>query len=283
MDHVIAEGNRIWAGTQREDTWMIYHDHLKIWWEQDSQNYLKSLPCSTQGNPNRTWYDRQIKICGKNNSKVATRYKNCLPGDSPELMPLDCHLFADLQEGASKNVALTYHIKPNDEDAGLKYSFATPGKVYESLQRTIAAGCPSTKRIAEDIKRIFSETLGRIVEAQGCYIEDSSKTIVRRGVRAEAAAEHKRETIPVDASVMNGFNNMLEKMKNGAGVSFLIDLTDENKVMEMSNDTLTTIPVTDDEDDDDGRKEEEEEDDDDVANDADAADERLHFPRLVVI
>jgi hypothetical protein len=33
-----------------------------------------------------------------------------------------------MQEGAAKDVALTYHIKENhDEDAGLlKYSFATP-------------------------------------------------------------------------------------------------------------------------------------------------------------
>lgn len=259
MDHVIAEGKRIWTGTQREETWMIYHDHLKIWWEKDSQDYLKSLPCPIPGNPNRTWYDRQIKICGQNNLKVTKRYQNRLPGDSPELMPLDCHLFADLQEGAAKNVALTYHINPNDEDANLKYSFATPGKVYESLQRTIAAGCPSTKRIAEDIKRIFSDTLGRIVEADGCYIEDSSKKFIRNGVRKEAAAEHKRETIPVDASAMAGFNRMLEKMKNGAGVSFLIDLPDE-----MSNDTLTTIPVTDDEEYDDGRKEVNNDDDEDV-------------------
>ena len=135
MDHVITEGNRIWAGTGCEDTWMIYHDHLKIWWEKESQDYLRSLPCPIEGNPTRTWYDRQIKICGENNAKVAKRYRNCLPGDSPELMPcLDCHLFADLQEGAAKNVALTYHIKVTDEDSNLKYSFATPAKVYESLQ-----------------------------------------------------------------------------------------------------------------------------------------------------
>jgi hypothetical protein len=92
--------------------WLIYHDHLKIWWEKESQDYLKSLPCPIKGNPDRTWYDRQIKICGEtDNAKVHTRYKNCLPGDSPELMPLDNHLFANLQVGASKNVALTYHIK----------------------------------------------------------------------------------------------------------------------------------------------------------------------------
>jgi hypothetical protein len=263
---VITEGKSIRAGTDREDTWMIYHDHLKVWWEKDSQDYLKSLPCPIEGNPDRTWHDRQIKICGENNAKVAKRYRNCLPGDSPELrMPLDCHLFADMQKGAAKNVALTYHIKENDEDAGLKYSFATPAKVYESLQRTIAAGCPSTKLIAEDIKRIFHETLGRIVEAEGCYIEDSSKRIVRSGVRAEATAEHKRKTIPVDASVMTGFNNMLEKTQNGNGVSFLVDNVD-NEIMEISNDTLITIPVTDDDDDngDDNDKVEGDDCDDDV-------------------
>jgi hypothetical protein len=183
MDHVICEGNRIWAGTACDNTWMIYHDHLKIWWEKDGQEYLKSLPCPIAGNPSRTWYDRQIKICGeKNNTKVSKRYKNCLPGDSPELMPLDCHLFADLQEGAAKNVALTYHIKGNHEDLDLKYSFATPVKVYASLQRTLAAGCPSPKRIAEDINRIWKETLGRIIAAEGCYIEDSSKKIIRSDV-----------------------------------------------------------------------------------------------------
>jgi hypothetical protein len=49
MDHIISEGTRIFSGTKRADTWMIYHDHLKIWWEKQSQNYLKSLPCPIEG------------------------------------------------------------------------------------------------------------------------------------------------------------------------------------------------------------------------------------------
>jgi hypothetical protein len=57
MDHVIAEGNRIFANTNRKDTWMMYYDHLKIWWEKESQDYLQSLPSPIVGNPNRTWYD----------------------------------------------------------------------------------------------------------------------------------------------------------------------------------------------------------------------------------
>lgn len=88
MNHIIHEGNRVYADSIREHTWLIYHDHLTIWWEKESQDYLKSLPCPIEGNPSRTWYDGQIKIVGnENNSKVAKRYRNCLPGDSPELMP----------------------------------------------------------------------------------------------------------------------------------------------------------------------------------------------------
>jgi hypothetical protein len=194
MNHVISEGKRVYKNTTREHTWLIYHDHLKIWWEKESQNYLKTLPCPIEGNPNRTWQDRQIKISGdENNGKVAKRYSNCLPGDSPELMPLDNHLFGDLQEGAAKNVALTYYIKEGDPNAGLKYSFATPRKVYSSLQRTIQAGCPSKTRIKEDINRVFLETLQRILEAKGTYIEDDSRKSVRHGVREEARLSAKSE------------------------------------------------------------------------------------------
>jgi hypothetical protein len=114
---------------------MIYHDHLKIWWEKTGQDYLKSLLCPIEGWPDRTWYDRQIKIFeDSNNKSVNKSYQNCLPGDSPELMPLDCHHFADLQEGAAKNVALTYHLTKGDEDFHLKYSFAMPQSVYSALQ-----------------------------------------------------------------------------------------------------------------------------------------------------
>jgi hypothetical protein len=229
MLHEISEGNRVYKDTNRENTWMMYHNHLNIWWEKESQEFLKSLKCPIEGAPNRTWYDRQIKICGENNGKVIKRYQNCLPGDSPELMPLDNHLFADLQEGAGKNVALTYHLKEGDPNFEQKYSFATPRKVYTSLQRTIKAGCPSSSRIAEDINRIFTDTLGRIIDAEGTYIEDESGKSVRHGVRAEAAAAKKRETLPVDAAMMNLFTGMVEKMKEGGGVTFDIAMKEEEE------------------------------------------------------
>ena len=145
-------------------------------------------------------------------------------------MPLDNHLFGDLQEGAAKNVALTYFIKEGDPNFGLKYSFATPQKVYSSLQRTIQAGCPSKMRIQEDIHRVFLETLQRILDAKGTYIEDNSRKSVRHGVREEARlAEKKRETLPVDDAMLDLFSEMIKKMKDGGGVTFDFDSPNENE------------------------------------------------------
>lgn len=249
MDHVISEGMRIYKGTRRENTWLIYHDHLKIWWEKESQAYLKSLPCPIEGNPSRTWYDRQIKISGEmNNSKVSKSYQNCLPGDSPELMPLDCHLFADVQEGAAKNVALTFHIHGDAHpDAALKYSFVTPHKVFDSLQRTIDAGCPSPTRIAEDIYRIWEETLHRIVDAKGTYIEDVANKATRHGVRGahHAAEVKKRENLPVDAAATDAFIRMVKIMQEGGGVAFTYDSIGEVDGVDALETTLESRVIED--------------------------------------
>jgi hypothetical protein len=49
-------------------------------------------------------------------------------------------------------------------------------------------GCPSDKRISQDINQVFEETLlGRIVTVKGCYIADSSLKILQNGVQRVAA------------------------------------------------------------------------------------------------
>jgi hypothetical protein len=65
-----------------------------------------------------------------------------------------------------------------DQEWPPKYSFATSAKVFKSLQRTIMEGYPSVKRISQDVNQVFEETLGHIIMAKGCYIEDSSLKIL---------------------------------------------------------------------------------------------------------
>lgn len=134
------------------------------------------------------------------------------PGDSPETMPLDNHLFADVNEGVSRNVAFTFDL---DDDDPHKYSLATPRKAYQSIQRTIKAGCPCESRILEDILRI-PRTLKRIIDAQGAYVDDSDGT--RHGVRDTTRRELRRNT--VDSAVMASFLQRVQQMKEGKGVLF---------------------------------------------------------------
>jgi hypothetical protein len=167
-------------------------------------------------------------------------------------MPLDCHLFADLKNGAAQNVSLTNHLREGDPFFDAKYSLSTPRNVFISLLRTIAAGCPSASRISQDIHRIYHETLPRIVEARGTYIEDSSKRQVRHGVRGEAASiagKKKRETLPVDRAASDAFNGMLQRMRDGGGVSFaydLMQLPEQDEVVPPT--TLESVEVVDKED-----------------------------------
>jgi hypothetical protein len=166
-------------------------------------------------------------------------------------MPLDNHLFADLQEGASKNVALIYHIKekkkprkneppdPNpDPDADIKYSFSTPKNVFNALQRTIKLGCLLKKQINEDLYQVFNDTRQQIIDAKGTYIEDSLKKIAWHGIRGQAEALNRRQTQPINPGAMDGFNHMLVKLENGDGVSFVYDLTGDEEEAE------TELPAT---------------------------------------
>ena len=162
---------------------------------------------------------------------VTKYYKDSLPGDSPETMPLDNHLFADITEGVSRNVALTFGMKDNDRH---KYSLATPKKAYEPIQRTIKSGCPHKTRIMEDIERI-PRTMQRIIEARGTYIADSEG--LRNGTRDDARREALRDTI--DSTVMARFLEGIGNMKEGKGVLFKvpIQLTELQCVPVMEDDT----------------------------------------------
>jgi hypothetical protein len=68
------------------------------------------------------------------------------------------------------------------------------------------------------------------------------KKIIQSGVCAEAAVDHKRETIPVNAAVLTSFHKMVKDMKSGGGVGFM---SDPPNVAKVCNDTLTTRLVSD--------------------------------------
>ena len=105
---LIHNSHNAFKHTIWKETYMIWHDRLSILWDKETQDWLSSLKCGIEGWPDRTWTDRFICLHGQYNKSISAYYKNSLPGDSPELMPLDCHLFSDIKEGVSRNMAFTF-------------------------------------------------------------------------------------------------------------------------------------------------------------------------------
>ena len=134
-----------------------------------------------------------FEICLLTRTIATTNYRSKLPGDSPELMPLDCPLVGDIKEVLRRNLAMSFWM-PRDNP--LRYN-ATPHSTYKSLVRTIVSGNPPEERIIADCDRIINSTLQQTIDAKVCYIDDSaSKT--RNGVRASAVdlelTQSQRET-----------------------------------------------------------------------------------------
>jgi hypothetical protein len=73
VDHIIAQGDRIFAGTEAEGKWFIFHDSLNIWTSKDTQQYL-----ALQG-----FARRQVIAYGDTNAGTIYAHKN--PGNSPEM------------------------------------------------------------------------------------------------------------------------------------------------------------------------------------------------------
>ena len=167
---------------------------------------MKQQACPTDEKPNRTWCDRFIKLTGSYNDRAPKIYCDNLMGDSPELMSLDNHLFADVEEAVARNIAFSFHFPEGHQD---KYSASTPNRMYASIERTINSGKVQTQeRIVQDMKRIVDETLDRIINAKGCYIEDSivgkkSRKGNRGRVQAAFWQEQREKLLLVDDKLVD--------------------------------------------------------------------------------
>lgn len=225
----IEEGTRVYTGTKRENTFMFWHDRLYILWDKTTQEWLRRLKCPIDGWETRRWADRFLRILGKYNDRVTKYYQDSLPGDSPELMPLDNHLFFDVKEGTARNVAFSFFLPDSDAD---KYSLRTPRHVFDSIERTIRSGCPSTERLYKDIMRI-PITLQCIIDSKGVYIADQSTTGKRKGVRGEAEEESRKRLKMIDPSVQDKFSTLLATMFEGDGVPFRMN--DDTILLEIED------------------------------------------------
>ena len=184
ISHAIEQGNLMFADTPYASCWMMYHDHLSQWWEKGAQDYIASLG----------FKDRQVRCVGITNA--GTRYEGNLVGNSPELMPLDTHLFNDLKKGVVDHVVATGHLPPGDPD---KFSMGTPKELWSAMTR-VWEYTPTSHRIVSDIKK-WPIAVKKIMEAKGTIVPDMDERHGRRTTMpmvmyhpsAEKAAKARRE------------------------------------------------------------------------------------------
>ena len=115
-------------------------------------------------------------ICCVGDTMKDTRYEGKLPGDSPELMPLDNSLFSDLHQQTAQNGSATYGLQFSDPK---KFSYQTPLSAWSAVTRTWTQH-PSDQRIIADIDR-FPQMVDQILEIDG----DQLSNVKRSGHRKQ--------------------------------------------------------------------------------------------------
>lgn len=165
INHVIAEGDKLFAQTLFASNWVIFHDALSQWWEAGAQAHL-----AARGFP------KSRQICAQSDTNAETRYENGLVGDSPECDPLDSNLFSDFEYGMKQHVAITAELA---HDSPNRFKLGTPNELSSTMERTWEV-CPTPERIVQDISR-FPQALNAIISARGAKVPELDN---RRGRRA---------------------------------------------------------------------------------------------------
>ena len=175
VEHIMVESERVMKGTIHEKTWMVYHDALAIMTAKSTKEWM------AQKEYLKRWILPSDDLYDNLPTNVRKSYQGKPVGNSPEFMPLDCHLNQDIHACHHYHAQITQHIP--DENP-LKFTSSTPKRLADSYIRLTHPDTgivPSSDRILEDIQRVLL-SLERVREARGCIIDETG----RSGRRFEA-------------------------------------------------------------------------------------------------
>lgn len=163
-----------YRGSKYEGRERVYHDHLSAMWEDEAVQYMKDIG----------FFQKLIFIRGPNNANVVKRYRDSLPGNSPEhARGTDSHCFSDLMRIVCANVALTSHYENDDPR---KFTLATPKSCMSAMLR--AWSIVPSHRFLDDIMD-WPKIIDKIIEAKGTKVEGvalrSGKRYLKQGSETE--------------------------------------------------------------------------------------------------
>jgi hypothetical protein len=162
------ETDRIMEGTSYEANGHFYHDAMTLMTCSKTKTYMQINDLL------KYW------LLPLDNLQARTRYHNSIPGDSPELMPLDETLNMDIHSSVRYHVAITAHLAKENTN---KFTFSTPREVsnaYLRLVDPISGNAPSSRRIIQDCEK-WVRSLQNIRQAGGKIVEGFGRNGHRQG------------------------------------------------------------------------------------------------------
>jgi hypothetical protein len=179
VEYMICTCKEGFKGTVHEDDWMFYHDALKqmtdkrcIQWMQE-KDYLRRWILPTHG-------------C---NNEFA-RFRGRPIGDTPEVMPWDCHLNADVDACVRRHITKTKGCPDNR-----RFHRSTVTDQTLAFLRVLdpdTGVCPSSERIITDFGKCFGKNLLEIYAVKGIIVPGCGNRY-RNGHRAAASVNREVE------------------------------------------------------------------------------------------
>mmetsp|Transcript_17723 Transcript_17723/g.29647 ORF Transcript_17723/g.29647 Transcript_17723/m.29647 type:complete len:264 (-) Transcript_17723:147-938(-) len=249
----------------------VFHDHLSTMWEGEAQEYMKDVGL----------FQRLIIVRDSNNQLVSRRYRDSLPGNSPEnARGTDSHCFSDMMTIICADVSMTASYVDDDER---KFSLATPKKCMSAMTRAweIVPG----DRIRDDILA-WPSILEKIVEANGTKVESedfrSGKRYLRPGENDHSRKKKRsRDTkctlsgVPIHPDAEDGLRAILQLGREKYD-SILLE-EHRQAVMELLG---AVYDSSDDDEDNSDYEDEDDSDDEDDTWDGDSAEDSCDDARM---
>ena len=146
-----------------------------------------------------------------------TQYAGRPVGNSPELMPLDCSLFKDVDEAVARHIAVTCWIPKDHPSYNKRFSRSSTvisRSTYFRILDPVNGVAPTSRRIIHDVNECFTEHIRAIHKAKGCCVRGLGSRSGKRkvegledwgGVRIKGD-ELEIDTLHVDAQpLLNEF------------------------------------------------------------------------------
>lgn len=168
-------------GTVYQDCFSIYHDHLVLMWSKEGIDHMKNIGM----------WDHIIKVSKPNNNAIHARYRNSVPGDSPEMCKgLDCYGFAHSAAAELFHIILTWNLADNDPK---KFRVNTPKNVSSTMRRIWESVAPTSEQLVKDLTD-WRRTAMIIVQNKGCVVRGEAFRHGHRALRVDGEGLMKNKS-----------------------------------------------------------------------------------------